>query len=599
MSAGVRRGVPRIPTMSKTITTLHVVDLQVPAEGLRLASGEYLPAVQVAYEAYGELNQTRDNAIYICHALTGDAHAAFYNDESDTEPGWWDPIIGPGKPIDTDRYFVVCANILGGCKGTTGPGSTDPRTGKLYGADFPLVTIKDVVNVQKRLLEQLGVPGLYCVIGGSMGGMQALEWSVAHPDFVRKCICIASAANLSPQALAFDIVGRQEIESDPDWRDGRYYEKDTTPAKGLSRARQIGHITYLSSKSMNSKFGREQKEDTESIQPSKFSTNFQVESYLNYQGNKFVKRFDANSYLYISRMMDMFDLVNEYGSMAAAFERSKCHYLLISISSDWLFPMAQMLEIVSALIENRKEVSYFQLNSQSGHDAFLIEYDVLGKGVEAFLHDEVFERLPESVNRMDFDLISGMIDDGTHILDVGSGGGELMWALRAMKQISGICIDLDFDKICECMHKGLPAIQLDAETGLELIPDDAFDGVLLNQTIQQLRSALQSIKQVIRIAAAGVVGFPNFAYYPYRFELFLKGQLPVSRSLPYEWYNTPNIHLVTIKDFRELCRRHDIVIGEIEYVSENLFGKILIAFGFVNLGSERSLVKICRPNPNT
>ncbi len=580
--------------MTNSLTELKHQTLTVPSDGLRLSSGEFLTEVVVAYETYGTLAEDKKNVIYICHALTGDSHAAFRYSPDDPEPGWWDPIIGPGKAIDTDKFFVVCSNILGGCKGTTGPNSIDPASGKPYGAKFPLVTIKDVVCVQKMLLDQLGIPELYCVIGGSMGGMQSLEWSISYPDYVRKCICIASAVSLSPQALAFDIIGRQEIEFDPHWNDGDYYDNADKPAKGLSRARQIGHVTYLSSAAMENKFGREQKEGNDSIRSGKFSTSFQVESYLNYQGNKFVKRFDANAYLYISRMMDMFDLAKEHGSVKDAFRDTQCEFLIVSISTDWLFPPSQQLEIVSSLLSNRKPVSYFNLDSQYGHDAFLIEYDDLGPGIQAFLNGKVDQGAQDSGDRMDLDHICAMIKDGSHILDVGSGGGELMYALKEMKNISGICLDVEFEKIVECMGKGLSSIQLDADTGLGIIEDNSFDCVLLNQTIQQLKSALQTIKQIIRIAGYGVVGFPNFAYYKYRLSLFLRGKLPVSGGLPFEWYNTPNTHLVTVTDFKELCRRHDIRIEEIECLADDVLGKLLISMGFENLGSDRGLVAISR-----
>ena len=581
--------------MGKPIVEIQTLHLNLPDGGFRLVSGDTIKEVTVAYETYGRLASDRKNAIYVCHALTGDAHAAFYHSEDDPEPGWWDPMIGPGKPIDTDTFFVICSNILGGCKGTTGPCSTNPDTGKPYGINFPLITIKDVVVLQKLFLDQLGIPELYCVVGGSMGGMQALEWSVSYPEYVRRCICIASAVSLTSQALAFEIIGRQSIESDPQWHNGDYHSNNEKPTQGLSRARQIGHVTYLSSSSMNRKFGRgQQGTKTTILQPSKFSTDFQVESYLNYQGTKFSKRFDANSYLYLSRMMDMFDLEKEYKSIKEAFSKTHCHYLIVSISSDWLFLPSQSLEIVSALIANRKQVSYFQLNSHYGHDAFLIEYDTLGLGVNAFLNGRIPAEMPETVNRMDIDHISEMIDEKTHVLDVGSGGGELMWALKKVKHVTGICLDLDFDKIVECMRRGLPAIQLDADTGLGIIPDDAFDCVLLNQTIQQLRSALQTLKQIIRIAEKGVIGFPNFAYYQYRFALFFRGKLPELCSLPFEWYNTPNIHLVTVKDFRDLCRRHNIHIEKMEFIADDVLGRILLSLGSANIGCERSLVKIRR-----
>lgn len=580
----------------KPIVQSQFLSLALPPGGFRLSSGETLPEINVAYETYGELAPDKKNVIYVCHALTGDAHAAFYHREEDDEPGWWDPMIGPGKTLDTSRFFVVCANILGGCKGTTGPAAINPATGKPYALQFPLITIKDVVNVQKQFLDQLGIPELYCVVGGSMGGMQALEWSIAYPDYVKRCICIASAINLTPQALAFDIIGRQEIESDPHWHDGEYSLRNDLPGAGLSRARQIGHVTYLSSISMERKFGRETQADsaTSATQPSKFSTNFQVESYLNYQGRKFVKRFDANSYLYISRMMDMFDLVKEHGSIEQAFRGTQCHFLIVSISTDWLFPEEQQLEIVSALLALRKRVSYFQLDSHFGHDAFLIEYDAMGRGVAAFLREPDRSISTEAINRVDIEHIAGMIHDGAHVLDVGSGGGDVFCALKERKRISGICLDIDFGKVVQCMRKGLPTVQLDGDTGLGIIGDDSFDLVLLYQTIQQMRSGLGTIKQMVRIAPRGIIGFPNFAYYRYRIGLCLKGTLPVSETLPFEWYNTPNIHLVTIKDFRELCRKHNIHIDEIQYLADDILGKLLIGLGRPNVGGERSLVKIGR-----
>ena len=580
--------------MSKTIVERKTLKLTLPEGELKLSSGEVLTEIEVAYETYGELSADKKNAIYICHALTGDAHVAFYHDNDDKEPGWWDPMVGPEKAIDTNKFFVLCSNVLGGCKGTTGPSSINPASGKPYGLEFPLITIKDAVKVQKLLLSQLEIPELYCVIGGSMGGMQALEWSISYPTFVKRCICIASAVNLTSQALAFDIIGRQSIESDPKWNNGNYYSERDKPVQGVSRARQIGHVTYLSPNSMNRKFGRDQQGDKTTILSSKFTTEFQVESYLNYQGKKFGHRFDANSYLYISRMMDMFDLADEYGSIKKAFANTECSYLIISVSSDWLFPASQSLDIVSSLISNKKSVSYFQLDSHDGHDAFLIEFDTLGLGVESFLTGSIPQGKPKTVNRMDIDQISEMMDAATHLLDVGSGGGELMWALTKIKQVTGICLDVDFEKIVECMRKGLPAIQLDADTGLGIIEDDAFDCVLLNQTIQQLRSPFQSIKQIIRIADKGIIGFPNFAYYRYRWILCVFGKLPVLGTLAFEWYNSPNIHLVTVKDFQDLCRRHKIHIERMECIADELLGKILILLGIRNLGSERSLVKIRR-----
>lgn len=579
--------------MPKSIVQTQDIQLDLPPDGLQLSDGKVLSEVTVAYETYGTLAADGRNVIYVCHALTGDAHAAFYHAEDDRDPGWWDELIGPGKGIDTDRYYVVCANILGGCKGTTGPCSTNPETGKPYGTDFPLITVRDVVQVQKLLLDQLGVSELYAVIGGSLGGMQALEWAVRFPDYVNRCICVASGVNLSPQALTFDIIGRSEIESDPNWAGGDYYDKSEGPAAGLSRARQIGHVTYLSSAAMATKFGRDERASPYPGQSSLFSTNFQIESYLNHQGSKFVKRFDANSYLYISRMMDMFDLVAEFGSIAEAFRDAKSKFLIVSISSDWLFPPGQQLDIVENLVAARKNVSYFQIDSAYGHDAFLLEYETLGRAVDAFLNGADPSAVNGSDNLVDRDLICEMIEPETRVLDVGSGSGDMMLALTKQRNITGICLDLGFDEIVECMRKGLPAIQLDADEGLKRIASDAFDCVLLNQTIQQLHSALDTIRHMLRIAPACVVGFPNFAYYRCRLSILL-GRLPVSNTLPFEWYETPNIHLVTVDEFRQLCCKNDIHIADIRFLAETVIGRLLIAVGGVNLGSERGLVKLTR-----
>lgn len=337
-------------------------------EPLCLESGEVLREITVAYETYGTLDPDKANAILICHALTGDAHAAGYH-ETDEKPGWWEMVIGPGKAFDTDRYFIISSNILGGCKGTTGPASQNQETSKPYGTSFPLFTIGDMVTVQRRLIDHLGIPRLFAVAGGSMGGMQALQWSVAYPDLVSRVIVIASTAYSTPQQIAFNEVGRSAIRSDPDWNRGEYYGKNP-PVRGLALARMIGHITYLSDESMHLKFGRglQGKEELSFD----FSTDFQVESYLHYQGDQFVKRFDANSYLYITKAVDYFDLsVN--GSLAEAFRAVKARFLIVSVSSDWLYPPYLSQEIVSALTSLNIDVEYCEIRSNYGHDAFLLE----------------------------------------------------------------------------------------------------------------------------------------------------------------------------------------------------------------------------------
>jgi homoserine O-acetyltransferase/O-succinyltransferase len=339
-----------------------------PPDELILDSGERFGPVTLAYETYGSLNQDRSNAILVLHALSGDAHAAgFHHGES--QPGWWDDMIGPGKAFDTDKFFVICSNVIGGCRGSTGPSSINPQTKQPYGLDFPLITIKDMVTAQTYLVSYLGIEKLLCVAGGSMGGMQVLQWAVSFPEMVRAAIPIATTVKHSPQQIAFNEVGRQAIMADPDWKDGRYYG-GTSPSRGLAVARMVGHITYMSDASMAEKFGRRVREDRPD---KKFSPDFEVEGYLQYRGDNFTKRFDANSYLYITKALDRFDLTN--GSTLEKVFRGAApvRFLVIAFKSDWLYPAYQSKEIVRACKQVQADVSYYEINSSYGHDAFLLE----------------------------------------------------------------------------------------------------------------------------------------------------------------------------------------------------------------------------------
>ena len=344
-----------------------------------LESGAKLPGLRIAYETYGKLNSRKTNAILICHALSGDAHAAGYHD-GEKKPGWWDDMIGPGKAFDTEKYFVVCSNAIGGCKGSSGPNSIDPSTGKHYGLGFPIVSVKDMVNAQKRLIDFLGIKKLLSVCGGSMGGMQALQWAVSYPGIVSSCIPIAANYKHSAQQIAFDEVGRQAIMADPAWNGGNYYEKGH-PSAGLAVARMVGHITYMSNKSMEQKFGRALKKEELGYE---FSTEFEVEGYLRYRGDSFVKRFDANSYLYITKAMDYFDLQQDK-KLHDAFKGVNVRFLIIAFSSDWLYPPFQSKEIVRALKMNGIDVTYCEITSDCGHDAFLLEFDEETKLIKYFL----------------------------------------------------------------------------------------------------------------------------------------------------------------------------------------------------------------------
>ncbi len=351
-----------------------------PPDELLLESGEKLGPITLAYETYGTLNADKSNAIVILHALSGDAHAAgFHSGES--IPGWWDNMIGHGKAFDTDNYFVVCSNVLGGCKGSTGPSSINPETNRPYGLDFPLVTIKDMVIAQAHLIRHLGIEKLLCVAGGSMGGMQVLQWVASFPEMVRAAIPIATAARHSPQQIAFNEVGRQAIMADPDWKDGHYYG-ESVPARGLAVARMIGHITYMSDISMAEKFGRRVKEERLGA---KFSPDFEVEGYLQYRGDNFVKRFDANSYLYITKALDRFDLANTTGLDKVLKSARNTKFLVIAFKSDWLYPAYQSKEIVRACKLAHLDVTYCEINSTYGHDAFLIEVEEQEHFIRHFL----------------------------------------------------------------------------------------------------------------------------------------------------------------------------------------------------------------------
>jgi homoserine O-acetyltransferase len=344
-----------------------------------LESGEKIGTTTLAYETYGTLNKDRTNAILIPHALSGDAHVAGTH-LGEKSPGWWDDMVGPGKGIDTDKYFVVCSNVLGGCKGSTGPSSINPRTGKPYGLEFPLVTIGDMVNAQRHLIDYLGVEKLLAVVGGSMGGMQVLQWMVAYPDRICAAIPIATAMNHTPQQIAFNTVGRQAVMADPDWKNGNYYGS-SVPARGLAVARMIGHITYMSDTSMAEKFGRRTKTEKE---PFKFSAEFEVEGYLRYRGDNFVKRFDANSYLYITKAIDCFNILNGH-SLDNVFRGLKAKVLVLAFKSDWLYPSYQSQEIVKACKLAGVDASYCEINSTYGHDAFLLEMEEQTKLINHFL----------------------------------------------------------------------------------------------------------------------------------------------------------------------------------------------------------------------
>jgi homoserine O-acetyltransferase/O-succinyltransferase len=355
-----------------------------PPDRLKLESRASIGPVTIAYETCGTMNPAKDNVILVLHALSGDSHMAGYYGPKDTKPGWWDIMVGPGKGIDTDKYFVICSNIIGSCAGSTGPSSKDPETNREYGTNFPHITIGDMVEAQKALIDHLKIKSILSVIGGSVGGMQVLEWCVRYPDMVKSAIPLATTTRHSALAIAFNEVARQAIMADPNWNKGHYYS-GKKPDLGLAIARMIGHITYLSDESMRLKFGR--KLQNRSALNFEFGAEFQVESYLQHQGKKFIERFDANSFLYITKAADYFDLAGQYGagSLVKAFSKCKSKFLVVSYTSDWLYPTYQSKEMVKAMKKNDLNVSFCEIDAHWGHDAFLLPNDRLDKLIKGFL----------------------------------------------------------------------------------------------------------------------------------------------------------------------------------------------------------------------
>lgn len=537
---------------------------------LKVQSGKTLAPIEVAYETYGQLNGAGDNVVLICHALSGSAHAAGYNSPDDPKPGWWDEQIGPGKNIDTNKYFVICTNFLGSCYGTTGPSSSNPKTGKPYGIDFPIITIADIVKVQKLFLDKLGIKLLLAVIGGSMGGMQVLQWAIEYPEFVRAAIPIATTTRLGAQSIAFDTVGRNAILADLNFANGRY-TNENLPSRGLGIARMIGHITYLSERGMREKFGR-QLRNAEQYSYN-FNSEFAVETYLDYQGQSFVERFDANSYLYITKAMDYFDLQKDYGSLQKAFANVKSRFLVIGFGSDWLFTPAQSEEIVDALAADRKDVSYCNIDSPYGHDAFLLESESLGSLVAAFLKATYKPDIKRTVKttvetemkasrfghsrraRVDYEIIESLIEPNSTVLDVGCGDGQLLANLAKDKNIKAEGIELDYNSVLACINRSIPIVQRNIERGLDHYADKCFDVVILSQTLQTLKNPEEVLNELLRISKKVIVSFPNFAHWHCRAQLLFKGKAPVTKQLPYGWHDSPNIHFLSLKDFDEFCRK--------------------------------------------
>ncbi len=539
-----------------------------------LAGGGRLDSVTVCYETYGQLNAARDNAVLVCHAISGDSHVARHDEDDD--PGWWDILIGPGKAIDTDKYFVLCPNILGGCRGTTGPSTINPDTGKPYGPDFPTVTIEDMVEVHRMLLDHLGIETLLAAIGGSLGGHQLLRWSVTYPERIRGAIAVATSARLSSQALAFDVVSRNAILHDPNFRDGQYYGGGPTPDVGLAIARMIGHITYISREAMTEKFEADRMSPRDV--PTHFEKKFSVGSYLGYQGDKFVERFDANSYIKLSLAIDLFDLGGTPEALTASLAGSGCRWLVMSFSSDWLFSPAESRQMVDALIQTNKPVSYCNIASSCGHDAFLLpdEADRYGKAVQGFLANlsgggaaaiPSAEHNPQSIfnpdhpQRLDYDRLLELIPSEASVLDLGCGNGELLARLaeRGSAPIAGV--ELDEQAVIGCVCRGLDVVQADLNEGLGAYGDGQFDYVVLSQTLQTILSVEDVVADMLRVGRKCIVSFPNFAYHKLRTMLAEQGRAPEAPGLlRFKWYNSPNIRCLSIADFEEFVAEKGIQV---------------------------------------
>ncbi len=560
---------------------------------LPLACGRSLEGYELAYETYGTLDAGRSNAVLICHALNASHHVAgCYAGEPDNV-GWWDNMVGPGKPLDTDRFFVVGVNNLGSCFGSTGPLSVNPATGAPWGADFPMVTVEDWVDAQARLADRLGIARWAAVMGGSLGGMQALDWAIRYPQRVGHALVIAAAPNLSAENIAFNEIARQAIMTDPDFHDGHFYAHGVKPRRGLRVARMIGHITYLSDEQMEAKFGRQLREGLRFS----FAPEFQIESYLRYQGEKFADYFDANTYLRITKALDYFDPATRTGGdLAQALSDAVCRFLVVSFTTDWRFPPARSREIVKALVHERRDLAYAEIAAPHGHDAFLLDdpqyHAVVGAWFERIAETaqsgtgktgthHVFpqasppvgdvgenvvrpgfstESAQPHVQRADYATIGGWVPEGARVLDLGCGDGALLAYLAAKRQATGYGIEIDDKGVLASVRNGTNVVQSDLERGLAGFEDAAFDVVILSQTLQAMRRIEAIVAEMLRVGREAIVTFPNFGHWSHRLQI-MRGRMPVSSSLPYQWYDTPNIHLCTVADFDAfLARRgHRIV----------------------------------------
>ena len=556
---------------------------------VRLRHGGTLPGIEVAYETYGTLNEDRSNAVLICHAISGDSHLA-QHDEHD-EPGWWDGLVGPGKAVDTDRLFVICSNVLGGCRGTTGPATINPATQIPYGSDFPLVTVEDMVDAQKRLIDLLGIARLRAVLGGSLGAHQTLCWATRHPGHVQTAVVIAGSARVTSQAIAFDVVGRNAIQTDPHFHGGQYYGTREFPDTGLALARMLGHITYLSSEAMTRKFDLDRHAPRDMA--TDFEKRFSVGSYLAYQGEQFVGRFDANSYVTVTLAMDNFDMGDTREKRLETLRAADCDWLVISFSSDWLFPPAQSRELVALITTLGEPVSYCEIETDGGHDSFLLPADIEAFG--PLVAAKLGARRPRHPRKSaEDDRIFELIPPGSSVLDLGCGEGDLLARLKARGAPLLCGVEVSTELIASTMQHGVEAIDYDLNVGLPEFDDNRFDYVVLSSTLQVVPNVERLLEDALRVGRRAVVGFTNFAHRTLREMFGLEGRAPKAPgSYSYEWYNTPNRRFPSIRDMLELCEKMGVTVEEARYYDDTQ-GRVIGDDEDPNLAAETALLVLSK-----
>jgi homoserine O-acetyltransferase len=529
-------------------------------ESFNLSGGGTLDGFQLRYECYGKLNKTKDNAIYICHALTGDHHVAGVYDANDSKPGWWNHVVGPGKPIDTNYFFVISSNCLGGCRGSTGPSSELPDgSGRQYGPSFPDLSIQDMIRAQRALIDHLNITALHAVVGGSMGGMQVLQWIVEYPGFAQNAIIIAATAQHSVQTIAFNEAGRRSIMGDVEWNGGEY-EKSLGPEQGLSVARMMAHITYLSDVGMEEKFGGDRRLDNTN------DFEFSVQGYLDYQGRKFIDRFDANSYLKLTEALDRFDLVGEHG-LSHAVADVDTRTLVIAFSSDWLYTPAQNKQIVDGLLKAGKDASYIEIDHSHGHDSFLIDSGPFLQTLDVFLQPERNENSeilkPDGFRKLknrydvkkeaDFRAIDNWVSSEDKVLDLGCGRGLLLEHLSDVKKVRGLGVDWELNNGISCVARKVPIYQEEILQVLGNCEDESFDWVIFSRMVESLPEPGEILKQALRVGKKVAVSFVNHGYWRNRLNFLFRGKRVCNEVYPHQWESSHLSNHFSVDEFEAFC----------------------------------------------